>query len=100
MVAVLRALDAELGDKDFFGGDGEASFGYVDVAAAPFAAWFRVYERYGGFSVEAECPRLVAWAARCVARESVAGNVYAPDKVCELVELYKQRVLGQPSSDG
>lgn len=94
MVAVLRALDAELGDKPYFGGDGEDGFGYVDVAVAPFAAWFQVYERYGRFSVQEECPRLAAWAARCSRRESVAANVYDPDKVCELVEFYKQRVLG------
>ncbi|KAL6636799.1 hypothetical protein ACP70R_024371 [Stipagrostis hirtigluma subsp. patula] len=91
MVGVLRALDAELGGREFFGGE---AFGYVDVAAAPFAAWFRAYERRGGFSVAAECPGLAAWAARCAARESVAANVYAADKVCELVELYRQRVLG------
>lgn len=96
MLRVLGALDAELGEKEFFGGggDGEESFGYVDAAAAPFAAWFAVYERYGGFRVAEECPRLAAWAARCARRESVAANVYAPEKVCELVEMYKQRVLG------
>ncbi|GJM96838.1 hypothetical protein PR202_ga13707 [Eleusine coracana subsp. coracana] len=94
LLRVLRAMDAELGDREFFGGE-EAGFGYVDAAAAPFAAWFRVYERYGGFSVAEECPRLAAWAARCARQGSVADNVYAPDKVCELVELYKQRVLGQ-----
>jgi hypothetical protein len=27
--------------------------------------------------------------------ERVSNNVYAPDKVCELAELYKQQVLGQ-----
>lgn len=92
MVGVLRTLDTELGAREFFGGE---AFGYVDVAVVPFTAWFLTYERYGGFSVEEECPRLAAWARRCTARESVAGNMYEPEKVYELVGLYKQQVLGQ-----
>ncbi|RLN16305.1 putative glutathione S-transferase GSTU1 [Panicum miliaceum] len=92
MVAVLRALEAELGGKEFFGGE---TFGYVDVAAAPFAAWFLTYERHGGLCVAEECPGLAAWAARCARRESVAGNVYPPEKVYELVQEYRQWVLGR-----
>lgn len=92
MVGVLRTLDAELGAREFFGGE---AFGYVDVAVVPFTAWFLTYERYGGFSVEEECPGLAAWARRCAPRESVAGNMYAPEKVYEFVGLYKQQVLGQ-----
>jgi len=92
MVTVLRALEAELGRKEFFGGE---AFGYVDAAAAPFAAWFLTYERHGGLSVAEECPGLAAWAARCLRRESVAANVYPPEKVYELVQEYRQWVLGR-----
>jgi len=92
MVTVLRALEAELGRKEFFGGE---AFGYVDAAAAPFAAWFLTYERHGGLSVAEECPGLAAWAVRCSRRESVAANVYPPEKVYELVQEYKQWVLGR-----
>ena len=89
---MLRALEAELGGKELFGGE---AFGYVDVATAPFAAWFLTYERHGGLSVAEECPGLAAWAARCLRRESVAANVYPPEKVYELVQEYRQWVLGQ-----
>ncbi|TKV90974.1 hypothetical protein SEVIR_9G064000v4 [Setaria viridis] len=92
MATVLRALEAELGEGDFFGG---AAFGYVDVAAAPFAAWFLTYERHGGPSVAEECPALAAWAARCSRRESVAANVYPPEKVHELVQEYRRWMLGR-----
>ncbi|GJN23942.1 hypothetical protein PR202_gb11640 [Eleusine coracana subsp. coracana] len=64
MVAVLKTLEAELGGKPYFGG---AALGHVDVALVTFAPWFATYERLGGFSVAAECPALVAWAARCAA---------------------------------
>ncbi|CAN6303282.1 unnamed protein product [Urochloa humidicola] len=92
MVAVLRALDAELAGKEFFGG---GKFGYVDAAAAPFAAWFLTYERAGGISVAEECPGLAAWAARCVRRETVAANVYPPEKVFELAQEYRQWMLAR-----
>ncbi|CAN6314990.1 unnamed protein product [Urochloa humidicola] len=93
MVAVLRALEAELEGKEFFGAGGK--FGYVDAAAAPFAAWFLTYERAGGISVAEECPGLAAWAARCVRRESVADNVYPPEKVYELTQEYRQWMLAR-----
>jgi glutathione S-transferase len=92
MAAVMRALESELGGEEFFGG---AAFGFVDAAAAPFAAWFLTYERHGGPSVAEECPALAAWAARCARRESVAANVYPPEKVYELVQEYRQWVLAR-----
>ena len=66
-VAALKTLEAELGrgGKPYFGGD---ALGYVDVVLVPFSPWFLTYERFGGFSVAAECPALGAWAERC-ARE-------------------------------
>ncbi|CAL4919423.1 unnamed protein product [Urochloa decumbens] len=94
MVAMLRALDAELAGKEFFGGE-EGMFGYVDAAAVPAAAWFLTYERSGGISVAEECPGLAAWAARCVRRESVAANVYTPEKLYELAQEYRQWVLAR-----
>ncbi|EAY91179.1 hypothetical protein OsI_12788 [Oryza sativa Indica Group] len=75
LVAAMRTLEAELGGKRYFGGE---VVGYVDVALAPFTAWFATYERFGGFSVAAECPALAAWAARC-ARENACVAASLPD---------------------
>ncbi|KAK9085954.1 hypothetical protein Sjap_026365 [Stephania japonica] len=57
----LKTLEKELGDKAYFGGE---SFGFVDIALIPFYAWFYTVEACGGFSVEAECPKIIAWAKR------------------------------------
>ncbi|CAN6204190.1 unnamed protein product [Urochloa humidicola] len=86
MVEALRTLEAELGDKDYLAGD---AFGFVDLAVVPFAAWFGGYGRLAGFRVEEVCPRLMAWAERCGERESVAGNVYPPEKVWEFIGYLK-----------
>uniref|UniRef100_A0ACD5VNT2 Uncharacterized protein n=1 Tax=Avena sativa TaxID=4498 RepID=A0ACD5VNT2_AVESA len=77
-IEALEALEAELGSKDYFGGE---DLGFVDVALAPFTSWFRTYEECGGFSVAEHCPGLVAWADRCRGREDVASALADPDKV-------------------
>ncbi|CAN6328875.1 unnamed protein product [Urochloa humidicola] len=66
---ILRTLEAELGDKSFFGGDGEAGLGPEDVGLMPFAEWFLSRKLAGEFNVEKECPRLAAWAKRCGERD-------------------------------
>ncbi|GMN60523.1 hypothetical protein TIFTF001_029619 [Ficus carica] len=55
---IMRLFEAELGDKPYFGGE---TFGYVDVALVAFYSWFYTYETFGNFSIEAECPMLIAW---------------------------------------
>ncbi|GMN70968.1 hypothetical protein TIFTF001_055108 [Ficus carica] len=47
----LKTLEAELGDKPYFGGD---SFGFVDIALLGFYSWFHAFETLGNFIVEAE----------------------------------------------
>ncbi|KAK8507458.1 hypothetical protein V6N13_141479 [Hibiscus sabdariffa] len=86
----LKLLEGELGDNLYFGGEG---FGYVDVALVPFYCWFYAYEQCGGFSIEAECPKLIAWVKRCMQKESVAKSLADPEKVYEFV-LHLKKAYG------
>ncbi|KAK6922209.1 hypothetical protein RJ641_012716, partial [Dillenia turbinata] len=81
-IECLKLLEGELGDRPYFGGD---TFGYVDVALVPFYSRFGAYETFGNFSIEAECPKLVAWAKRCMDRESVSKSLPDQRKVIEHV---------------
>nr|XP_051229004.1 probable glutathione S-transferase GSTU1 [Lolium perenne] len=83
MLEILKTLEAELGEKEFFGG--EHGFRFVDAAFAPATAWFYTFESYGEFSVAEVAPRLAAWAARCGERESVAKSLYSPEKVYDFI---------------
>lgn len=89
MKEILRTLEAELGEKEFFGG--EHGFGFVDAAFAPFTAWFHSYEKFGEFSLEEVAPKLAAWAKRCGQRESVAKSLYSPEKVYEFIGVLKKK---------
>ncbi|XP_043701071.1 probable glutathione S-transferase [Telopea speciosissima] len=60
-IEVLKVLEGEIGDKPYFGGE---SFGFVDLSLVTFYCWFYAMEELGNFRVEAECPKLVAWAKR------------------------------------
>lgn len=80
MIEILKLLEGELGDKKYFAGE---TFGFVDVAFVPFTSWFYTYETVGNFSVEKECPKLVAWAKRCMERDSVSKSLHDPHKVYE-----------------
>ncbi|RWR85854.1 GST_C domain-containing protein/GST_N domain-containing protein [Cinnamomum micranthum f. kanehirae] len=84
----LKVLEGELGQKPYFGGE---SFGYVDVAFIPFGCWFNTYEKSGKFSVEEECPKLMAWVRRCMERESVAKVLPDSDRICEFIDAIKKR---------
>ncbi|KAM0840070.1 hypothetical protein ACQ4PT_059911 [Festuca glaucescens] len=61
MMEILKTLEGELGEKEFFGG--EHGFGFVDVALIPFTAWFESFDKYWGVKVAEVAPKLVAWAA-------------------------------------
>ncbi|KAL0306643.1 UNVERIFIED_CONTAM: putative glutathione S-transferase parC [Sesamum radiatum] len=77
-IDALKLLEGELGEKAYFGGD---KFGFVDVALITFYCWFDTYETCGNFSVEEHCPKLVAWAKRCMEKESVSKSLADPKKV-------------------
>ncbi|XP_010501028.2 PREDICTED: glutathione S-transferase U28 [Camelina sativa] len=83
----LKALENELGDKSYFGGE---TFSYVDIALVPFYSWFYALEECGHFSVEAACPKIVAWGKRCVERKSVADSLPESEKVYQQVLKLRQ----------
>ncbi|OIT21710.1 PREDICTED: probable glutathione S-transferase [Nicotiana attenuata] len=83
----LKLLEGELGDKPYFGGE---SFGFVDMTLIPYYTWFPAYEKFGNFSIEAECPKIVAWAKRCMQKESVSKSLADPDKVYDFIVMLRQ----------
>ncbi|XP_061984510.1 probable glutathione S-transferase [Populus nigra] len=87
-IECLKLLEGELGDKPYFGGE---NLGYVDVAFVPFYCWFYAYETCGNFSIEAECPKIIAWAKRCMQKESVSKSLEDPKKVYEFVLERRKR---------
>ncbi|XP_048131289.1 glutathione S-transferase U19-like isoform X2 [Rhodamnia argentea] len=88
-IECLKVLEGELGDKAYFGGE---RFGYVDVSLIPFNSFFYSLEESANFSIAKECPKLLAWAERCMQRESVAKSLPDRYKVHNfLLELKKKR---------
>ncbi|KAM0924793.1 hypothetical protein ACQ4PT_004715 [Festuca glaucescens] len=83
MAEILKTLEGELGANEFFGG--EHGFGFLDVALVPFATWFESFDRLWGVGMAEVAPKLAAWAARCMERESVSKNVFSPEKVYEFI---------------
>ncbi|XP_057958432.1 probable glutathione S-transferase parC [Malania oleifera] len=88
-IGYLKVLEGELGDEPFFGGE---TFGFVDIALITFYSWFKAYETYGNLSVESECPKLIAWAKRCLGRESVAMSLVDQDKVSGFIAQVRQEL--------
>ncbi|KAK7334943.1 hypothetical protein VNO80_26712 [Phaseolus coccineus] len=78
LISIFKQLEETLGDKPFYGGD---TFGFVDVGLIPFYSWFYTFETYGNFKMEAECPKLMAWAKRCMERETVSKTLPDEKKV-------------------
>ncbi|XP_009591607.1 probable glutathione S-transferase [Nicotiana tomentosiformis] len=84
----LKLLELEaLGDKPYFGGE---NFGFVDIALIGFYSWFYAYDTFGNFSIEAECPKLVAWGKRCMQRESVSTSLADPHKIYEMLQVFRK----------
>lgn len=84
----LKLLEGELGDKPYFGGE---TLGFVDVALIGFYSWFYAYETIGKFSIEGECPKLIAWAKRCLEKESVSKALPDSHKVYDFVMVMRKK---------
>lgn len=88
LIESFKLLEGELGDKSFCGGE---AFGFVDIALIGFYSWFYAFETCGNFSMEAECPNLMAWAKRCMERPSVSESLPDPYKVYDFVLELKKK---------
>ncbi|KAK3000427.1 hypothetical protein RJ639_021331 [Escallonia herrerae] len=85
----LKMLEGVLGAKPYFGGD---EFGFLDIALITFYSWFYTYETFGKFSIEAECPKLIAWAKRCMEKGTVSKSLADPHKVYDFALGLKKRL--------
>ncbi|XP_022942111.1 probable glutathione S-transferase [Cucurbita moschata] len=90
MIAILKQLEEVLGEKAFFGGE---CLGFLDIGLIGFSSWFYSYETIGKFSIEAECPKIMAWVKRCLQKESVSKSLPDPMKVYPFV-LEIMKALG------
>ncbi|KAK6132560.1 hypothetical protein DH2020_033662 [Rehmannia glutinosa] len=88
LIEIFKVLEGALEEKPYFGGE---AFGYVDIALIGFYMWFHTYETCGNFSIEAECPKIIAWAKRCLERETVSKSIHDPNKVYDLAMSFRKK---------
>ncbi|XP_030966312.1 glutathione S-transferase U19-like [Quercus lobata] len=91
-IEFLKTLEVELGDKPYFGGE---TFGYVDLSLITFYSWFHAYEVLGNINIEAECPKIIAWAKRCMQKEAVAKTLPDQKKVYEFVAQLRKMFVSE-----
>ncbi|GMP66284.1 hypothetical protein CsSME_00026700 [Camellia sinensis var. sinensis] len=92
LLGCFKLLEGELGDKPYYGGE---TFGFVDVALIPFYTFFYSFEQFGNFSVVTECPKLVAWAHRCMEKECVSNTLLDQHKVYAFMLERKKKLEAQ-----
>ncbi|KAI3457570.1 hypothetical protein Pfo_014233 [Paulownia fortunei] len=63
---------------------------FLDIALLGFYMWFPAYETFGNFSIEADCPKLIAWGRRCLQRESVSKSLADPNKMVDVVVHFRK----------
>ncbi|BAT89950.1 hypothetical protein LR48_Vigan08g084300 [Vigna angularis] len=72
LIEALKLLEEEVGDKSYFGGE---NLGFVDIALVSFYPWIKSFATFVTLNIDAECPKLIAWAKRCLQKESVAKSL-------------------------
>ncbi|OVA07422.1 Glutathione S-transferase [Macleaya cordata] len=86
---VPEIVGSRVGWETLFWGE---NLGFVDVALVPFYAWCYTYETFGKFSVERDCPKLMAWAKWSVENnESVSKSLPDPQKVYKYVLVPRKK---------
>jgi len=75
LIEFLKLMEKELGEKSFFGGE---NLGFVDIALVTFYPWFKAYDTFVPLKIDDECPKYIAWAKRCLQKESVVNSL--PDQ--------------------
>ncbi|XP_021729373.1 probable glutathione S-transferase [Chenopodium quinoa] len=87
----LMLFEEKLADKPYFGGN---NFGYLDVALIPNYGYICTYGMFTKLNISVECPKLNAWAKRCMERDSVKKYVPNELKINEYVLEIRKRLLG------
>ncbi|KAM3732225.1 hypothetical protein ACB098_11G043700 [Castanea mollissima] len=86
LIENFKILEGELSETCLtLGGE---TIGFVNIALITFYRRFYSSEMFGKFSIEAECPKIIAWAKRCMQKDTVAKSLPDHKKVYEfLVQL-------------
>nr|CAN63451.1 hypothetical protein VITISV_001801 [Vitis vinifera] len=85
----IKLLEGELKSNPYFGGE---TLGFLDIAFLPLYCWFHTFETFGKFSIEAECPKLVAWGKGCMEEEFVYASLPHPHKLYDMAVEYKKKL--------
>ena len=71
----------------------------MDLSLVTFYSWFHAYEVFGNINIEAECPKIIAWAKRCLQKETVAKSLADQKKVYEAVGQLR-KIRGYEGQNG
>ncbi|KAK4439061.1 Glutathione S-transferase U25 [Sesamum alatum] len=82
---------ADFIDKKVYGAGGKITWHrYKHEAAEGKEELIENLKTFGSFSIEAECPKLIAWGRRCSQRESVSKCLAEPNKMVDVVVRFRR----------